>query len=199
MVKKAPRRYTKEELDYIREIAPGRHYHEIVEMFNKKFERQIDAKKLKETLGNHGISTGLTGRFEKGHVPVNKGKKFPGTGNRTTFRKGNVPANKMNVGEDIITTDGYVKTKIAEPNLWEYKHKLIWAEAHGPIPEKHSVIFADGDKLNLSIDNLLLVSRAELLMLNRRRLISENSELTKTGLNVVKVMNKVCKIKKGGG
>jgi phage protein len=199
MVKKAPRRYTKEELDYIREIAPGRHYHEIVEMFNKKFERQIDAKKLKETLGNHGISTGLTGRFEKGHVPVNKGKKFPGTGNRTTFRKGNVPANKMNVGEDIITTDGYVKTKIAEPNLWEYKHKLIWAEAHGPIPEKHSVIFADGDKLNLSIDNLLLVSRAELLMLNRRRLISENSELTKIGLNVVKVMGKVYKIKKGGG
>lgn len=199
MVKKAPRRYTKEELDYIREIAPGRHYHEIVEMFNKKFERQIDAKKLKETLGNHGISTGLTGRFEKGHVPVNKGKKFPGTGNRTTFRKGNVPANKMNVGEDIITTDGYVKTKIAEPNLWEYKHKLIWAEAHGPIPEKHSVIFADGNKLNLSIDNLLLVSRAELLMLNRRRLISENSELTKIGLNVVKVMGKVYKIKKGGG
>ena len=193
------KRYTKEELDYIREIAPGRHYHEIVEMFNKKFERQIDAKKLKETLGNHGISTGLTGRFEKGHVPVNKGKKFPGTGNRTTFRKGNVPANKMNVGEDIITTDGYVKTKIAEPNVWEYKHKLIWAEAHGPIPEKHSVIFADGDKLNLSIDNLLLVSRAELLMLNRRRLISENSELTKIGLNVVKVMGKVYKIKKGGG
>ena len=197
MVKKAPRRYNKEELDYIREIAPGRHYHEIVEMFNKKFERQIDAKKLKETLGNHGISTGLTGRFEKGHVPVNKGKKFPGTGNRTTFSKGNVPANKMNVGEDIITTDGYVKTKIAEPNLWEYKHKLIWAEAHGPIPEKHSVIFADGDKLNLSIDNLLLVSRAELLMLNRKKLISENSELTKTGLNVVKVMNKIHKIKKG--
>lgn len=199
MIKKAPRRYTKEELDYIRKIAPGRHYHEIVEMFNKKFERQIDAKKLKETLGNHGISTGLTGRFEKGHVPVNKGKKFPGTGNRATFRKGNVPANKMNVGEDIITTDGYVKTKIAEPNLWEYKHKLIWAEAHGPIPEKHSVIFADGNKLNLSIDNLLLVSRAELLMLNRRRLISENSELTKIGLNVVKVMGKVYKIKKGGG
>lgn len=199
MVKKAPRRYTKEELDYIRKNAPGRHYHEIVEMFNKKFERQIDAKKLKETLGNHGISTGLTGRFEKGHVPVNKGGKFPGTGNITTFKKGNIPANKMKVGEDVITTDGYVKTKIAEPNVWEYKHKLIWAEAHGPIPEKHSVIFADGNKLNLSIDNLLLVSRAELLMLNRRRLISEDSELTKTGLNVVKVMNKVYKIKKRGG
>ena len=193
------KRYTKEELDYIRKITPGRHYKEIVEMFNKKFERQIDAKKLKETLGNHGISTGLTGRFEKGHVPVNKGKKFPGTGNITTFKKGNIPANKMKVGEDVITTDGYIKTKIAEPNLWEYKHKLIWAEVNGPIPEKHSVIFADGNKLNLSIDNLLLVSRAELLMLNRRKLISENSELTKTGLNVVKVMNKVYKIKKGGG
>lgn len=199
MVKKAPRRYTKEELDYIREIAHGRHYHEIVEMFNKKFEFQINAKKLKNTLRNHKISTGLTGRFEKGITPHNKGKKFPGTGNKSTFRKGATPHNKMKVGEDAVTTDGYVKTKIAEPNVWEYKHKLIWTEVHGPIPEKHSIIFADGNKLNLSIDNLLLVSKAELLMLNRRKLISEDSELTKTGLNVIKVMNKVYKIKKGGG
>ena len=175
------KRYTKEELDYIRKITPGRHYHEIVDMFNKKFERQIDSKKLKCTLRNHGISTGLTGRFEKGITPHNKGKKYPGTGNRTTFRKGATPHNKMKVGEDAITTDGYVKTKIAEPDVWEYKHKLIWAEANGPIPEKHSIIFADGNKLNLSIDNLLLVSKAELLMLNRRKLISEDSELTKTG------------------
>ena len=193
------KRYSKEELEFIRKNAPRRRYKEIVEMFNKKFERHIDAKKLKSTLRNHGISTGLTGRFEKGITPHNKGKKFPGTGNRTTFRKGATPHNKMEVGEDAITTDGYVKTKIAEPDVWEYKHKLIWKEKNGPIPEGHSVIFADGNKLNLSIDNLLLVSKAELLMLNRRRLISENSELTKTGLNVVKVMNKVYKIKKGGG
>lgn len=197
MIKKAPRRYTKEELEFIRKITPGRHYREIVEMFNRKFEYQIDTKKLKETLKNHRISTGLTGRFEKGHVPYNKGKKFPGTGNKAAFKKGNIPVNKMKVGEDTISSDGYVKTKIAEPDVWEFKHKLIWAEAHGPIPEKHSIVFADGNKLNLSIDNLLLVSKAELLMLNRKRLISENSELTKTGLNVVKVMNKIHKIKKG--
>lgn len=199
MIKKALRRYTKEELDYIRKIASGRHYHEIVEMFNKKFDFQINAKKLRETLKNHKISTGLTGRFEKGHTPYNKGKKFPGTGNKAAFKKGNIPVNKMEVGEDAVTTDGYVKTKIAEPNVWEYKHKLIWKEKNGPIPEGHSVIFADGNRLNLSIDNLLLVSKAELLMLNRRRLISEDSELTKTGLNVVKVMNKIYKIRKGDG
>ena len=185
------------ELDFIREVTPGRHYHEIVEMFNKKFERQIDAKKLKCTLRNHNISTGLTGRFEKGITPYNKGKKYPGTGNKTTFRKGATPHNKMKVGEDTITTDGYVKTKIAEPDVWEYKHKLMWKEKNGPIPEGHSVIFADGNRMNLDIDNLLLVSKAELLMLNRKKLISENSELTKTGLNVVKVMNKIHKIKKG--
>jgi phage protein len=196
---KTRRRYTGEEIDFLRKNAPGRHYREIVEMFNRKFEYQIDTKKLRETLKNHKISTGLTGRFEKGITPHNKGRKYPGTGNKTTFRKGATPHNKMKVGEDAITTDGYVKTKIAEPDVWEFKHKLIWTEAHGPIPEKHSIIFADGNKLNLDIDNLLLVSKAELLMLNRKKLISENSELTKTGLNVVKVMNKVYKIKKGGG
>ena len=197
MIKKAPRRYTKEELDYIRKIAPGRHYHEIVEMFNKKFDFQINTKKLKETLKNHRISTGLTGRFEKGHVPYNKGKKFPGTGNKAAFKKGNIPVNKMKVGEDAISSDGYVKTKIADPNVWEFKHKLIWSEMYGSIPENHCIIFLDGNKLNLSIDNLLLVSKAELLQMNRRKLISKDPELTKTGLNVVRVMNKVYKIKKG--
>ena len=195
---KKVKRYTKEELDFIRKVTPGRHYREIVEMFNRKFEYQIDTKKLRETLKNHKISTGLTGRFEKGHTPYNKGKKFPGTGNKAAFKKGNIPVNKMKVGEDTISSDGYVKTKIAEPDVWEYKHKLIWTEAHGPIPENHCLIFADSNKLNLSIDNLLLVSKAELLQMNRRKLISENSEITKTGLNVVKVMNKVYKIKKGG-
>ena len=194
---KTRRRYTGEEIDFLRKNAPGRHYHEIVEMFNRKFEYQIDTKKLRETLKNHKISTGLTGHFEKGITPHNKGKKYPGTGNKTTFRKGATPHNKMKVGEDTITTDGYVKTKIAEPNVWEFKHKLIWKEKNGPIPEGHSVIFTDGNRMNLDIDNLLLVSKAELLMLNRRRLISEDSELTKTGLNVVKVMNKIHKIKKG--
>lgn len=194
---KTRRRYTGEEIDFLRKNAPGRCYKEIVEMFNRKFDFQINAKKLRETLKNHKISTGLTGRFEKGITPHNKGKKFPGTGNRTTFRKGATPHNKMKVGEDTVTTDGYVKTKIAEPDVWEFKHKLIWKEKNGPIPEGHSVIFADGNKLNLDIDNLLLVSKAELLMLNRKKLISENSELTKTGLNVVKVMNKIHKIKKG--
>lgn len=194
---KKVKRYTKEELNFIKKIAPGRHYYEIVEMFNKKFDFQINTKKLKEILKNHRISTGLTGRFEKGHVPYNKGKKFPGTGNKAAFKKGNIPVNKMKVGEDAISSDGYVKTKIADPNVWEFKHKLIWSEMYGSIPENHCIIFLDGNKLNLSIDNLLLVSKAELLQMNRRKLISKDPELTKTGLNVVRVMNKVYKIKKG--
>ena len=81
----------------------------------------------------------------------------------------------------------------------EHFHDFVIMPSVCDFPEKHSVLFADGNKLNLSIDNLLLVSKAELLMLNRRRLISENSEITKTGLNVVKVMNKIHKIKKEGG
>jgi len=77
VIKKAPRRYTKEELDYIRKNAPGRHYREIVEMFNRKFEYQIDTKKLRETLKNHKISTGLTGRFEKGDYPAQQREEVP--------------------------------------------------------------------------------------------------------------------------
>lgn len=38
------------------------------------------------------------------------------------------------------------------------KHRFLWETANGPIPKGHKVIFADGDKTNITLDNLIMVS-----------------------------------------
>ena len=50
--------------------------------------------------------------------------------------------------------------------------------------------------MNVDIDNLLLVSRKQLLMLNRNNLISNDKDLTKTGLNIADIIIKLNELEK---
>jgi hypothetical protein len=46
---------------------------------------------------------------------------------------------------------------------------MIWEAAHGPLPKGFAVALRDGDNRNCVEENLMLVSRAELLTLNGHR------------------------------
>lgn len=61
---------------------------------------------------------------------------------------------------------GYVQVKVAErpsrPGLhdnWAPKHRLVYREAYGPIPDGCVVFFADHDRENCDPDNLVAVPR----------------------------------------
>ena len=56
---------------------------------------------------------------------------------------------------------GYIKVKIAEPNAWEFKHRIIYEKAYGPIPKGMLVALIDGDKTNLSPENMMLIDQHE--------------------------------------
>jgi len=64
------------------------------------------------------------------------------------------------------------------------------------LPKGHAIIFADGNRENLDIDNLILVSRRQLLILNQHKLIQDNAELTKIGVNIAKLQEKINERKK---
>lgn len=59
-----------------------------------------------------------------------------------------------------------------------------------------AVIFADQNKLNLEKDNLILISKSQLLKMNHEKLIFHDKELTKTGANIAELMMKVDERKK---
>lgn len=106
-------------------------------------------------------------RYQKGCIPANKGKKMdPDTYTKcagTMFKKGNMPANHRDVGSERINKDGYIEVKVAEPNKWKAKHRVIWEEANGPVEKGYNVQFKDGNRLNVSLENLYLISRSRQL------------------------------------
>ena len=70
---------------------------------------------------------------------------------------------KKPVGTEMVKKDKYVLVKMNDkkPRIWRLKHHLIWEEAHGPIPDGYLVSFADGDKSNFNLDNLVLITKSE--------------------------------------
>jgi phage protein len=134
-------------------------------------------------------------RFKKGLTPWNKGIK---TGLKPTngFKKGFSPWHTRELYSERLDKDGYILIKIAKPNKWVRKHRWIYEQKFGAIPENCVILFADGDKSNLSIENLICVTRNELKILNQCRLISSVPELTKTGLNIAKIKAKLYELRK---
>lgn len=175
----------------------GRSNAELTEMFNKHFGLNFTIKQMMAFKKNHRFSSGLTGRFKKGHEPFNKGKKgLTFGGKETQFKKGHTPLNYRPVGSERVNVDGYVEIKTADPNKWRLKHRVVWEQANGPLPKGHAVIFGDGNRLNFELDNLILVSRKQLVRLNQNHLIADNAELTKTGLIIADIYSKIGERKK---
>lgn len=190
---------------FIKSIAESKSTAELVEAVNDKFGAgTIGIRQMKAYKKNHGINTGLTGQFEPGQIPVNKGKKMSAEVYAkvapTMFKKGDIPANHMNIGEYTHTTDGYLVRKVQEQGTqwerFEFVHRKVWEEHNGPIPEGKMVSFLDGDRDNCNIDNLVLIDNHENLELNRSKLRFSEAEFTKAGLAVAKVKIAVQK-KKG--
>ena len=102
------------------------------------------------------------------------------------------------VGTETVRSDGYTWVKIAEPNKWREKHVLLWKAANGPVPAGCVLLFADGNQRNITLENLILISRAQLVRLNQKNLIGGSADLTRAGLLVADIMNKMAERRRGG-
>jgi hypothetical protein len=93
----------------------------------------------------------------------------------TQFKKGHISPNLKPIGhERICSKDGITLIKVAEPNpytgsatRYRPKHHVVWEAANGPIPKGMVVRFVDGDKANVNLDNLEMVTKKLNLQLNR--------------------------------
>jgi hypothetical protein len=200
------RKYTEEHIGFIADNIKGRRHKEMAVMFNEHFGTSLPESTILSLTFRYGLKNEIDCRFNPGHKPTqfkkgmtpwNKGKKGINIGGKATqFKKGHVPKQYRPVGSERINVDGYAEVKVADPKKWKMKHVVIWEAAHGPIPKGHVVIFADGNQQNVILENLLLVSRRELAVMNKRGLISGDSELTKTGVVIADIYLKIGECKR---
>lgn len=193
--------FPKEVAEFIKNNALGIGNAELAELVNKTFNIVYSRQQIKTYKHNHKISSGLDGRFLPGTIPPNKGKKMPKElyekCSKTMFKKGNTPQNHKPVGsERIDSKDGFVLIKVSEPSKWRLKHVVLWEKHNGPVPKGHKIVFLDSNRQNIVIENLVIVTDAEMLVVNRSNLKSQYPELTKIGIAVAKTKCAIRKIKK---
>lgn len=58
---------------------------------------------------------------------------------------------------------------------------------NGDIPKGHKIIFLDGDNSNFDVANLVCVSSAENLRMNRKRRYNKNRTITETYIALTKL------------
>lgn len=179
-------------MQYINDNHVGTGPKEMTDLLNSNFGTNYTHRQINAYYKNRKLNSGLDGRFKPGHVPFNKGKKGITTGGvETQFKKGHLPHNYQPVGTVRVNTEGYIDIKIADPNKWKGKHILVWEEHNGPVPKGHAVIFGDRNRRNFDPENLILVTRGQLLKLNQQSLIQEDAELTRMGVAIVTLQEKV--------
>lgn len=207
-------KWTDEVINFMIENYEGRDNIELAELLNERFNLNTNGDRVSNVKANlkrrRGIDirTGINrGCIKKGNIPFNKGLKWneyltkeqQEKSSKTWFKKGNIPMTAVEIGEEHIrhkkpNDEGFlcVKTCNGKGNKnWTPKQRYVYEQHYGEIPKGHKVIFADGNRNNFDISNLILVSNAEELHLNSRGLRFKDKELTETGLNVVKVILKL--------
>lgn len=120
----------------------------------------------------NAVKTGTASRFKPGQTPWNKGIPFNAKGRsaETRFRPKSLPHNHRPLGSERTSKDGYLQRKMTEtgypPRDWVPVHHLVWTADGNDIPKGHRVVFRDGDKTNIVIANLELITIAELMRRN---------------------------------
>jgi hypothetical protein len=195
--------YPQEVEEYIKSHFKGTGPKAMAEEVNRIYGTSYTHCQMKGYYGRNKLDSGVTGYIQKGNVPFNKGMKMPPhvyeKAKHTMFKKGQVPHNTVPVGTEVVTDDGYIKVKTAEPNKWRFKHRLVWQQYRGEIPKGMVICFKDGNPLNTDIGNLAMLDRREHLEMTRRGYRSENPGITEAGIYTLRLENKCRELRKEKG
>ncbi len=126
-------------------------------------------------------SCGCLNHFKKGYEPYNKGMKRGSVSEKTEFKKGDTPQNFKGIGtprvvgsrKEVVATINETETRTRRGKTYTVKKRTsyaryLWMENIGEIP-KGMVIYNHGSKEDIQLENLEIITRAELVKRNAKR------------------------------
>ncbi|HDA7041408.1 TPA: HNH endonuclease [Staphylococcus aureus] len=166
-------KWEQKHIDYVKSIYKGRYLKDVRDMFNNKFGTNISKDAINAKMNRLGVKSGVSpygSRQAHGHL-------------------------HKPIGSKKLGQHGYVLIKVDnktnnQRNNWKLYHHYVWEKYYGEIPPKHAVIFLNGNKKDFRIENLAMITYSTLQMMINNNLFYENAELTKTGINIAKLLKK---------
>lgn len=169
-------KWDQKHIDYVKSIYKGRYLWEVRDMFNDKFGMNISKNAINAKMNRLGVKSGIPAhgtREAHGHLQKPIGSKKIGQ-----------------YGYIFIKVDD--KTNNQQKN-WKLYHHYLWEQHHGKVPPHHAIIFLNGDKKDVRIENLEMVPYSIFQMMCQNDLIYDDPELTKVGINIAKLLKKQTK------
>lgn len=199
--------YTEEEKEFVKNNITKYFLPELVKVFNKTFSTNVTMVQLKNLKHNMKLKSGLpTTHFGNTY---NKGKKrteeqrarmsLAGKKRVTKEFRKKMSISRRNLskktGYRFINNQGYVfikvKNKACKTDNYISEARYVYEKYYGEIPKGYWVYHLDGNVSNNSIDNLIALERGIVASLNITGLKSTDKELTKLGIDILKINRKI--------
>lgn len=168
----------------------GLYQKELQELIQKEFGLTFGLNQIQRFKSYRHLDSGIKNQTSKGDPSSRRGKKFSEE-SREKCRKAHLgvePWNKMEEFSETTNKNGYTMIKVG--NKFIEKHRYLYEKAHGEIQKGHIVIFADGDKTNFNIENLVEIDRRTSAIMAKRKLFTRDAESTKTGVLLAELIQK---------
>ena len=166
--------FTEEEKEFIKSIFDDcSSYNDLTKKFNEKFELNLKSYSLSDLCC--------------------KRMKLKRNKNNGKFKKGYNNQNKMPIGTEI-NKNGYIWIKVNDIHFegkidnkkykinWMPKHKYIYEQHYGKIPEGYFVIFLYNNQMNFDVSNLYCVNRKIHVIMSKNKWYTNNKENTLTAI-----------------
>ncbi len=169
-------KWTKEEIDFLFEFAPGHSRKETYSEYVRRFGEKRGFNAVVDKMKYYHIKTGNDGKFKKGSFSP------------TT----------VEVGTERVGDHGFVEVKVAHPRKWRKKHRVIYENYHNiKLNHREFIVFLDNDKRNFDIENLILVTSRELFFINKNfDFDNATTELRKAMIALAKAKVKLMDVKR---
>lgn len=187
--------YNYEEVKWLQANAPTMGRMELTAAFNAQFGMNKSTTAIASFVNRRGwIRKGVTGRFQNGHKPWNKGTVGKMQANSGSFQKGHLLNTAADGDERERTMNGYTYMYRRVDGKFIPRARAVWQQENGNIPDGAVIVHIDNDRLNDSIENLMLVTKGEVLELSKMGYMSLEGEMKIAAFELVKLLNKIREI-----
>lgn len=161
-------RYTKEFEDFVKKNVSKYSKEDFRLLLQDKFNISLSSEAFRRYLNRHKIKS-----------------KY------IDYKKSNVRnVYKSPIGSENITDEG-VFIKIAQPDKWRRKSRVMYEKYHNyKLKEEDYIIFLNKNNNDFSEQNLMKATQKEIAYLHNKKMFSSNPKLTKLGVLTAKLMIK---------